>query len=195
MDNTKYLISFSGTWCGTLWHFCLGFLLQTFLGWEDGIFLATSWQLFLGWLVHFFSCNVIINPFTVGCELGCTSSYLVITISNIMTAFLIMCRTFFIIHSFEWCSVADPAFLVMDGGAVLLVTCLVHVFTFWHVFRLALGLYLSLIRRVKHCFALPVTDFAATLLKECILHCAIDSVIWCPTFGTFPIVTTKLNNK
>ena len=43
------------TWWGTSWHFCCGFLLQIFLGWEDGIFLATSWQLFFGWLVHFFS--------------------------------------------------------------------------------------------------------------------------------------------
>lgn len=79
----------------------------------------------------------------------------------------------------------------MDCGAVLLVAGLVHVLTLAHILRLALSLNLALVAGVEDGFALTVAHFAAALLKEGVLHCAVDSVIRCSTLGTFAIITTN----
>lgn len=83
----------------------------------------------------------------------------------------------------------------MDCGAVLLVARLVHVLALAHVLRLALSLDLTLVARVEDSLALTVAHFAAALLKEGVLHCAVDCMIRCSTLGTLPIITTNLNYK
>ena len=81
-------------------------------------------------------------------------------------------------------------FLIMHCCAVFLVSSLVHVLTLRHVFRLTLGLNLSLIWRVKDSFTLSVTHFAATFLEKSVFYCAVDCVIGCSTFRALSIVTT-----
>ena len=81
----------------------------------------------------------------------------------------------------------------MDCSAVLLVARLVHVLALTHILRLALGLDLTLVARVKDSLALTVAHFAAALFKEGVLHCAVDCMIRCSTLGTLAIITTNLN--
>ena len=69
--------------------------------------------------------------------------FLMITITNIMAAFLIMCGTFFVIDCFKRGSIADAAFFIMNGCTILLISRLVHVLTLGHVLWLALSLNLS----------------------------------------------------
>ena len=66
-----------------------------------------------------------------------------ITITNIMAAFFVMCRTFFVIDSFKRGSIADSAFFIMNSCTVLLVSCFVHMLALGNILWLALGLDLS----------------------------------------------------
>jgi len=80
----------------------------------------------------------------------------------------------------------------MDCGAILLVARLINVLALADVLRLTLSLDLSLVAGVEHCLALTVAHFAAALLKEGVLHCAVDCVVSCPTLGTLAIITTTI---
>lgn len=80
----------------------------------------------------------------------------------------------------------------MDCGAILLVARLVNVLALADVLRLTLSLDLALVAGVEHCLALTVAHFAAALLKEGVLHCAVDCVVSCPTLRTLAIITTTI---
>ena len=103
--------------------------------------------------------------------------FLVVAVSNLVTALLIGRGALFIIDGLISGGIAYPTLLIVHGGAVLSVPRLVNRLAFGVIIWFALGFHGPLKRCVVNSFALAVTDSAAPLLEEGVVDCAVHRLV------------------